>query len=186
MEQLPVELTHFYSTCSEEGLIVLNWTTASELNSKHFVVEQSANGIDFAAITILPAAGNSNNIRHYSTIIPSASGRMYYRLAMVDLDNTLEYSRTILADCHGGFVNGLIIYYTPAEGIVIQSQTSESGKYLVQLFDAAGKLLLQETKYIGPGMNRYVLDVRKKLASGIYFIRAANDAAVFSQKLWIY
>lgn len=89
---LPIELVYFEVNCDEQN-IVLNWQTASEINSSSFVVERSEDGIFFDVIGQLEAAGNSSFEINYSfTDRHIPPGTYYYRLQQLDMDGSTVYS----------------------------------------------------------------------------------------------
>jgi hypothetical protein len=89
---LPVRLSA-WEAVSQGNKVSLKWKTASELNASHFVVERSADGISFQPITQVDARGNSNSEIAYTSEDPAPlQGTNYYRLKMVDMDATWEYS----------------------------------------------------------------------------------------------
>ncbi|HSK11996.1 MAG TPA: PKD domain-containing protein, partial [Phnomibacter sp.] len=77
----------------------LNWATASESNSDRFIVERSADGLQFTNIGELKAAGNSASNRAYVYIDRNpANGKNFYRLKMQDLDGSFKFSNVIVID----------------------------------------------------------------------------------------
>ncbi|MEZ4806841.1 MAG: T9SS type A sorting domain-containing protein [Flavobacteriales bacterium] len=91
---LPVELVHF-EAIPDPRSVELTWTTASELNSDHFVVERSVDGGTFEEAVRHAAAGTSAQLVHYSASDHAPmKGLSYYRLRQVDLDGTWAVSRT--------------------------------------------------------------------------------------------
>lgn len=74
----------------------LSWTTVSEQDILHFIIEYSTNGIDFIPVGSVPAtntAGAKNyKFRHSGVLVSKA----YYRLKMVELNNNYSYSPIIL------------------------------------------------------------------------------------------
>ena len=71
----------------------ISWSTSQELNSKYFGIEHSSDGIHFSQIGRVAAAGNSSTQRSYQFVDPSpVKGFNYYRLMIVDIDNTVKYS----------------------------------------------------------------------------------------------
>ncbi len=76
----------------------LRWTSVSEVNAAYFDIERSADGITFSNIGRTKATGNSNLAIDYNYIDRSLPTNRtgeeiyYYRLNMVDLDGTAEYS----------------------------------------------------------------------------------------------
>ncbi|MBK7343641.1 MAG: hypothetical protein IPJ06_11475 [Saprospiraceae bacterium] len=82
---LPVELIIF---TAEKGVedIQLSWSTASEINSDYFIVERSADGVQYTGLTQIKGHGTSLTRHDYfwSDQRPGP-GQWYYRLKQVDL-----------------------------------------------------------------------------------------------------
>ena len=89
---LPVVLTDFGASRTAAG-VQLHWTTASETNSARFEVERSLDGVAFAPLATVVAAGTSQQAHAYAHLDATApAGRVYYRLRQVDLDGTAHFS----------------------------------------------------------------------------------------------
>lgn len=89
---LPVELTSFTAELLG-NTVELNWSTASQLNFSHFEVEHSINAEAWSRITSVQGEGTTNEFREYSYVhqFPH-DGKNYYRLRMVDSDQSFEFS----------------------------------------------------------------------------------------------
>jgi hypothetical protein len=96
LSALPINLVNF-SGVKKGGYNLLQWSTASEQNSKNFEIQRSEDGNTFDAISIVNAAGNSDRMLNYQydDRALAASPVYYYRLKMVDLDGTAKYSSII-------------------------------------------------------------------------------------------
>lgn len=93
---LPIRLLDFQAKQLEDTQTYLTWQTASEENSSHFEVERSTDAINFETIADLEAQGFSASLQNYSSIdTRPQEGINYYRLKMVDQDNTFEYSEIV-------------------------------------------------------------------------------------------
>ncbi len=92
---LPVELSKFEGF--ENGRFnTLNWESLTEDNSEWYIIERSANGIDgFREIGRVKANGNSASVLKYTFNDESPLVLGYYRLKMVDFDESFEYSKVI-------------------------------------------------------------------------------------------
>jgi len=91
---LPLVLNQFNATLSGKK-VNLNWVTGMEKELSHFVIERSANGVDYVEAGKVSAKGSSNVKIDYSfqdVLNSSAKGMLYYRLKMVDIDNKYQYS----------------------------------------------------------------------------------------------
>jgi hypothetical protein len=84
---LPLTLLNLYVNLSSNKYVILNWQTAQEINTSHFIIERSANGTDFSSIGKVSASGNNSITKDYLyTDTKPAKGTNYYRLKMVDAD----------------------------------------------------------------------------------------------------
>lgn len=92
---LPVELLVFDGYQNAFN-IDLEWSTASETNSSHFVVERSKDVFHFEAIGQVSSAGNSQQELSYYFVDHTPNlGINYYRLRQVDLNGAEEILPTI-------------------------------------------------------------------------------------------
>ncbi len=88
---LPVELTDFTASIVDGG-VMLNWTTATEVNNYGFEIEKLS-GDEWEYIDFIEGHGNSNTPQNYSYLdIEPIVGKASYRLKQVDTDGGFEYS----------------------------------------------------------------------------------------------
>ena len=92
---LPVKLASFQAR-QEANQVHLIWSTTEESNSYSFEIERSSNGKTWLLLASQKAAGESNTNSSYSyTDAGALKGRSYYRLKMIDLDQTFAYSSIV-------------------------------------------------------------------------------------------
>jgi len=90
---LPVELTSFTANTVNDN-VVLDWTTATELNNYGFNVQRDGETIGF-----VPGYGNSNSPKVYTfKDVITKSGTYSYRLQQVDNDGTSELSKEVFVE----------------------------------------------------------------------------------------
>jgi hypothetical protein len=176
---LPVELTIF--TGYNDGSInVLNWTTASELNSLKFEVEKSTDAVNFEYIGERPAAGNSSIPLNYTlNDNHPVLGNNYYRLKMIDRDGSFTYSEIIIIKVNeiSSPADGIIsVYPNPTNdkvNIIYQSGTNQ--KLNLDVFNAIGQSMFNATYEFNPGLNTIILDAAQ-YAKGMYIINLQNTS----------
>lgn len=101
-DPLPVEYISILFK-NENGVVVGEWETASEINSDYFSVERSTDGINFTTIGNVFASGNSTWPVNYEFIDRSTTpGKLYYRLNQVDYDGTAHLSGSYAVYAGGG------------------------------------------------------------------------------------
>jgi hypothetical protein len=164
---LPVELLSFSADRCDQK-VCLNWKTATEINSQRFDVERSADGLNWTKITELKAAGNSQRVLNYFTLDSEPLiGIGYYRINMIDLDETSKYSQTKAIEFKNG--NQVQIYPNPSD-VSIEIKNCENYN-IVFIDDLSGRRVF--TKEINSA------DVSLELSAlqgGAYFVTLKNLA----------
>lgn len=100
--------------------VLLQWTTATEYNTKTFEVQHSTNAIHWTTVGTVAAAGNSNTQRSYSfNHLPTAHyGQVnHYRIVQHDRDGKFSYS-TIIHVLHTPNSARLLMYPNPAHSVL--------------------------------------------------------------------
>jgi hypothetical protein len=181
---LPVELTYFTGTCLEDGISQISWTTASEFNSKQFVVERSEDGVHYTLVAVVPAAGFSNQVISYSITDTSVNANSsYYRLIEVDNNNQQTIYSFIQVKCNE--VNGVHVYYTQPK-VVVEVNSTKDKQVGFNVYEVSGKLVHQENKQVVRGYNRFDLSIKNKLADGIYIIQMLDGDKATSTKVMVH
>ncbi|MBN8850284.1 MAG: hypothetical protein BGO55_32770 [Sphingobacteriales bacterium 50-39] len=164
MNVLPIQLLSFTASEVNASLVDLRWSTGSEQNSNYFIVERSADGLQYDPIQTVPAAGNSHQVLNYvARDGHPLKGMSYYRLKMVDLDGSAIYSEVRVVNIGGN--TELAMYPNPAiDRTFIELNDNKALK--VTVIDNAGRQLLS---IIRPTEAVLPVDV-SGLAAGLYFV----------------
>ena len=175
---LPVTLLGFEAKRAQK-INQLNWSTSQQLNTGKFVVERSADGIGFSAIGEVPATGNTATIQQYNfTDNNPGSGINYYRLRIVDIDNSSKYS-AVRSVRNAGSAD-IAIYPNPAKALITVKINSDiADKAAVAISDMSGKIISTQQLVITKGINLLPVNV-DQFAAGSYFIKItlANDVII--------
>ncbi len=148
--------------------VVLDWSTASETNSRDFRVMHSTDGTRWTEIGSVEAAGNSQNIRNYQyTHTTPADGNNTYQLQQRDLDGRTQRSRVVNVVIGKG-QPGLIVYPNPVEDSRIRVQLASAATII--LYNSIGAEVFRQSLPMGT----HNIDL-PQLASGIYRVRAGNE-----------
>jgi hypothetical protein len=150
----------------------LQWGTAEERNTSHFVVEHSTDGRNFAPLTTIAAAGNSTTAKYYqfthTDILP---GLHYYRIRQVDRDGSFSYSPTVTLLRRSG-LQQVVMAPNPAVNYTLLVLDKPARKAMVQLYSAAGSLL--QRIVLTDGLTQQQLDLTR-FAKGTYTVHLIND-----------
>ncbi len=168
---LPIELTSFVATCQNNGITLLQWKTATEVNAHYFEIQKSTNGVEFETIGIVtaqyPYGGNysyTDNTKNESVV--------YYRLKLVDVDGSFEYSKIVDVRIDKCSTTKTKIYAT-GKDIVTEITTNVNQNIKVLIMDALGRVLYDENVFSKEGYNEFKFPVN--VANSIYFVKLVDE-----------
>lgn len=105
---LPVEFMGMEGS-TNGTLNFIEWSTASEYNSSHFIVERSTDGIEYKLVATVPSVGTTTLQSNYRAIDMSPlEGVAYYRLTQYDYDGAYEVLGFISIDIRPKEVSRII------------------------------------------------------------------------------
>lgn len=174
---LPVKLVSFNGVARDKNA-ALNWATSSEINSNLFEIERSLDGRTFEKIGSIRAKGNSNSLVNYSyndLNILSKNRMVYYRLKMIDRDNSFEYSRIIKITV-GDIRNQITVGPNPFNNNIILNNVVLNST--IEIADISGKIVY---KTISTTDGTIDINLPETLKTGVYFVKVndGTDAQVF-------
>lgn len=177
---LPIELSSFDAT-EENCAVVIDWSTASELNNDHFLLEKSTDGETFTTIATINGAGTTNQAQSYSYTDTKASAMNYYRLTQVDTDGTATTSKTITlrSSCfeEGSVFTMSELYPNPvtAGPVTINLYTEiDVMDAEIIITDVTGRMIHRETASINIGANNLTFD-SGLFTAGTYFAQVISE-----------
>src|SRR5688572_7042765 len=187
---LPVELVSFTAKKKDNSDVIAEWKTVSEQNISHFEVEVAKGNTDyqnrrFVKIGEVASPGNSNTERTYSFTDnePIKTGVRYYRLKIVDRDNTFVYSpiRPVVFNDDVQWQ----LYPNPSNGIYnFIYQLNQNETVSLKVYDVNGKLVKQLSLMGNGFVQKVQVDLKSaKFAPGIYLLSAEAGEKKFSIKL---
>ncbi|MEO0775968.1 MAG: DUF1501 domain-containing protein [Bacteroidota bacterium] len=169
---LPVVLTTFEAEVIEDKVVLLQWSTSSEVNSDYFEVERSKDGSDFEYLGRVAARGESSSFQSYELLDEEPLlGTSYYRLRSVDLDDTFAFSDVRSVTLNRQLVSHFKLYPNPAiydANVVLTSTINTAAT--VQLYAVDGSQVLSRDLSIDRGFNKLAIDV-SRLTAGQYLLQ---------------
>ncbi len=179
LNTLPVELTEFTARCNASK-VQLNWSTATEKNSDHFVIERSGDGTQWAALGQVKGAGNSYAPKAYFfDDTPPGGTLVYYRLRQVDANGQQKISPVINADCENSIVENEIVIYPNPSGNDFTAEfyhRQNGAKTNIRITDMLGKTCWQQTVTAVKGWNKLYVPHELSTGSYIVFISSENSS----------
>lgn len=168
---LPIRLILFTASRLSNS-VAISWQSAREQDVQFFEVERSSDGIHFSKIGKVAAVGNSSFIKHYSFEDVQPSGINFYRLKIVNTNNTFEYSRIIVVRFEN--LAKLLAFPNPVKSTLNLQITQPKGLVQMQLFDVSGRLIKAFQLESGGSTISTSVDV-SNLKKGVYLLKVKDE-----------
>lgn len=184
---LPVKLRSFDAYLKADNKVDLKWTTASEINVSHFVVERSTDGINYSDAGLVFAYGNSTVDKDYvltDNLANTKSDIVYYRLRSVDIDGKSQYSEVRIIRINTKSENSLTILTYPnpvtSELRITLPANWQNKKVVYELFKANGQIAKRAENT--NSSQTETMNV-SQLAPGFYIVRVICNGEMAQQKI---
>ncbi len=164
----------------------ISWSTLSETNNDHFIVERSDDALNFKSIGTVAGQGNTTLVQRYSyaDAIGSSTGVIYYRIKQVDADGKGSYSKTVSLRIGGARISNFTAYPNPfVSNIKIQVDASEKEELVIRVNSLNGQTLITKRTPVQKGNNIIVIDNLQQLQPGIYMLEVVAKDGKHTQRL---
>lgn len=181
---LPVRLASF-SGIALENSVMLKWHTESEENTREFLLQRSATGMDdFEAIGTVAATGFSEIDNHYIFEDRAPLTLGYYRLKVIDFDGTFDYSDIIAVEKYHTGATDVQVFPVPIQNEVnIWLHSDKKNEAVLKLINNLGQIILTERLMLDEGENRFNF-IWEKLGQGVHFIIIENEQERIVKKVF--
>jgi Secretion system C-terminal sorting domain len=171
---LATKLSTFTATASKCAA-KLSWAATTEGDLKNYEIQSSEDGNIFKTInTVAPKTAES--INNYSFSAAANSGKLFYRLKMINVDGKYTYSDIVplTVNCEEGTVK---IYPNPTSDF-LQVNINKNKTSTVVVLNTAGKTVLSAT--LQADYNNINL---KAMPAGLYVVKVVNELGVQNFKI---
>ena len=176
---LPVTLISF-NAISASNNHRLYWNVTNEVDMEMYAIERSSDGRNFTRVGALGASGNTQ----YNFNIAAVPGTVYYRLKMLDVDGSYEYSRIIRVNSKQ--MEFIDISPNPfSDQLRLNINIPNDARYGFRIIDASGKMVQQKEENLARGMHSIDWQGLRTLAPGMYTLIITEPTSNFihSEKL---
>jgi hypothetical protein len=177
LKALPITFTSFTAT-AEKDKVSLQWSTATEVNSKEFSIQRSLDGTHFETIGTAPAAGNSNMQRSYGYDdfqgISFTDQVVFFRIMETDFDGHSFYTDIKTVKILDGR-NKFTLMYNPVKNeALLNYESVERSEAIIRIVDHLGRVVLVKQVQIAVGSNQIKLPAGN-MAKGIYEVELISN-----------
>ncbi|HEY0355643.1 MAG TPA: G8 domain-containing protein [Flavisolibacter sp.] len=172
---LPVKFAGFSVSRKNNKDVLVQWSTAEEVNAYMFEVERSFDGAAWNTIAYVSAVGNSKALVNYSFTDKNVNARVaYYRIKQVDVESRAYFTdaRSIKSD----FINTANINIASSQGnIFLQFPHQVEGNVMVRIININGQVMEQQV--IDQPVGQVMLQSRTNL-KGNYIVNISNGREI--------
>ena len=170
-DPVPVELTSFTASVSGNN-VLLQWTTATELNNYGFEVERKTENSSYEVVGFVTGSGSTTEPRSYIyTDVKVPDGKYLYRLRQMDFNGTFSFSYEVEVEVNSPAVYALDQNYPNPfnPSTTINFSIAEASVVKIAVYNLLGQEVavpINEFKEAGP--HTITFDA-SELTSGAYF-----------------
>ncbi len=182
---LTTNLLTFNATLVDDKA-VLNWTTSREDKNVKFLIERSTDGSNFVVAGTVNGHNNSGNTSNYYSFTDpvNVSGKVYYRVVMVDQDVKKKYTRVIQLNKQVAISFGFVNVINPFNQSLDFDITSPADtKAEAEILDMFGKVVKKTSYLVHKGTNTLSIFDTGYLPAGAYVFRITSNGQVISKKV---
>ena len=183
---IPVELTSFTASVNNEGVVILKWSTATEVNNQLFEIERKSEDGQYETIGSLDGYGTTTEPQEYSYIDNTVrTGTFFYRLKQIDFGGQYEYSNEIEVEVNGPLSFALEQNYPNPfnPSTKIKYSVPENGNVKLSVYNLVGEVV---SVLVNESVNAGFYEVSfnaSSLPSGTYFYSLKKGNSIQTKKM---
>jgi hypothetical protein len=182
---LQTTLVSFAATPVNDQSVHITWQTANEMNMESYIVERSADGINWSSWQMVSPLNTTDNNNTYSANDPRPfPGVSYYRLKMVSYSGNFAYSEIAKVAFRSGPFSIASLSPNPFKDVLtVNIVMPKAGAITLRLIDTYGNILYAGSVYGNQGNNTIVLPHLPSLTKGIYILEATSGPDIAREKV---
>jgi hypothetical protein len=172
---LPLTLLDFTAELAGKD-VLLKWTTSEEINTSYFDIESSSDASTFQKKGTVKAANNSAKTSYeFTDANPAglASGKIFYRLRMVDINGKFSHSKIAVVGLPPG-ANTFSVFPNVVKDNLFILYPRSTGKAGVRIIDESGRQVYNQQVNMSQPLNQYNVNV-SSLKNGMYFVQLITN-----------
>lgn len=163
--------------------VVLNWSTKTESNTKQFIIQKSSNGATWNNAASVYTKNRSSGANYSYTDLHATDAKTYYRLQLVNLDGTSEYSYAIIV--RKASTKTIDLMGNPVKGAIKLSISNDAATaYQFELFTSDGKKVLSQMYHHAGGTSQLSMNVPPAV-KGVCILRITNGDETSTMKIYV-
>lgn len=174
---LPVHFTSFSGNVANNKA-ALTWNVADNETGSHFEIERSTDGKGFKTISTMFTSNQAGNATYTYADAGFVSSGSYYRIKVINKDNTTSYSKIISIKGSTAVDNKIVLMQNPVQSSLNFTFTSAADEANeVAIYNLAGVKMYSQKVQARKGTNSVSLSLDGKLIRGNYILTVQSASA---------
>lgn len=175
LNPLPVSFTDVKAFEKGTG-VQIDWTNATESDMSAYIIERSANGIDFTAIgQATPRSNQFDRVSYSYTDATPLAGTNFYRIKAIEMSGKNVYTKSLRVDI-GRSPKGISLYPNPVRGSEVNiGFTALKGQYSLLVLNTAGQMVYRQQLNHAGGTVAQSVSLPASLKAGVYNVLITGD-----------
>ena len=178
---LPVEFIDFTANCDSE-FINFEWSTATELNNSHFIIESASDNFEFSEIATVKGNGTILTQSNYNFRFSDYNNHFkYFKLKQADTDGRIKDLKTISISsfCSIDLIEN--IHFNEFNQLVFNFNSKEANELDIGIITTDGRTILNEEIRTNKHQSEYKSGSINSITSGIYLIQFKHKSGKTEQ-----
>jgi hypothetical protein len=167
---LPVKFTGF-TLARQNSNVLVEWSTAEEINSSYYEVQRSENGNDWITIANITAIGHTTAAHSYSYTDKNITAKVfYYRIHEVDVNGGFVFTPVRMIKNETS-ITEIKINSSSSNSIYVHFSEQVKANVMVRLTSASGQIVSQ--KSLDEPVGQVMVPVQNAI-KGIYIVTVTD------------
>ncbi len=181
-QPLPLELLVFDVKPFEKNILA-HWESQNEISFSGYELQRSTNGKDFSKIAWIGGKGGGIYTYLDEEILPNTF--YYYRLRMLDLNGTEQFSPIRSAKIESVSLANLKISPNPAKGYFkAEFETSRPGHCTLEIIGPLGQIVLRQPFQLNTGSNALMVNTGQ-FPAGSYLVQITTVDGSLTEQIMV-
>jgi hypothetical protein len=179
---LPVKLVYFQGN-NNNSKTNLQWNIAQNESSDHFEIEKSYDGKIFTKIGSVLSSSKAGSETYSFAETTVDEEKIFYRLKMVDKNQTVQYSRILSFQLRAISEKNLMVINNPvSDKLTISFQSLADEKIDVKVYDITGRIRIAQPINAYKGSNLISLPLNSGFTTGTYILDVTRGSEHYGAK----
>lgn len=180
---LPVQLVSFQGNVNSKNKVSLQWRIENNRTVDQFEVQRSHDGREYKTVGIVFASEETDTEDYMFFETISSFEKVMYRLKMIDKNNNISYSKTLVFQNKAVTANSIKIFNNPVVDQLSFNYTAFASRIIdIKIYDMSGRIMMSNKINSLEGNNMISFPLTSTLKPSMYLVEVNNGSDIQTAK----